>query len=322
MTHEGRSLMATGVVVDYPSRRGRPPVRVLAGVDIELRPGRVTGLVGESGCGKSTFARVLAGMQRPSAGSVTLDGADVWGVPAARRTALLAESVAVVFQDPASSLNPRLPVARIVQDPMDIQRQGTKAERAHRVAELLDLVRLPASAAERRPGELSGGQRQRVAIARALALQPRYLIADEPTSALDVSVRAQVLNLLVDLRSELDLAMIYISHDIQTVRYLADEVAVMYLGHVVEHGPAAPVTDRPRHPYTAALFSATPSLMGAAVQRIVLEGGAPSAGDRPPGCPFTTRCWRVSEDCYSRVPDLEPASDDRRSARCLHPLVA
>jgi peptide/nickel transport system ATP-binding protein len=315
-----KALRATEITVDHPGGHGRPPVRVLAGIDVEVRPGSVTGLVGESGCGKSTLARVLAGLQRPSGGTVTLEGIDVWALPARRRTVLLAASVAMVFQDPSSSLNPRLTVERIVRDPLEVTKIGTKLERNHRVQELLDLVRLPSSAARRRPNELSGGQRQRVAIARALALGPRYLVADEPTSALDVSVRAQVLNLLGDLRRELQLAMIYISHDIQTVRYLADDVAVMYLGHVVEHGAASVVTGQPQHPYTAALFSATPALTIAAPERIVLEGGAPSPDARPPGCPFSARCWRVEEDCRVGVPALD-TSGERRSLRCLHPLV-
>jgi peptide/nickel transport system ATP-binding protein len=316
-----QAVRVRGIEVVYPGRRGRPPVRVLAGVDLDVRPGTVTGLVGESGCGKTTLARVLAGLHRPSAGTVTVDGTDIWALPAARRVATLAESVAMVFQDPASSLNPRLPVDRIVADPMEIRRVGTAAERSRRVAELLDLVGLPSSSATRRPAELSGGQRQRVAIARALALRPRYLVADEPTSALDVSVRAQVLNLLVELRRELGLAMVYISHDIQTVRYLADDVAVMYLGHIVEHGAAGPVTDEPGHPYTAALFSATPTLTRVAPERIVLDGGAPSALARPPGCSFATRCWRVTDECRTAVPDLLTAGEAGRSLRCLHPLA-
>lgn len=314
-----RALRVRDARVTY--RAGRQHATILTGIDLDLPFGGVLGLVGESGCGKSTLARVLAGLQRPSAGTLTVDGADVWGMRTSDRTALLAESVAMVFQDPASSLNPRMSVARIVRDPLDIRGVGTAAERARRVEELLDMVGLPASTAQRRPAELSGGQRQRVAIARALALRPRYLIADEPTSALDVSVRAQVLNLLTELRSELGLAMILISHDIQTVRYLADDIAVMYLGHIVERGPAADVTERPRHPYTAALFSATPALTRARTDRIVLEGNAPTPADRPPGCPLSTRCWRVTDDCRDRVPDLEPAGDGDRTVRCLYPLA-
>ncbi|AXK33749.1 ABC transporter ATP-binding protein [Streptomyces armeniacus] len=316
------ALRASGVGVSYPGGRRRPPVRVLADVALDLRPGTVTGLVGESGCGKTTLARVLAGLQRPTEGTVTLDGEDLWSLPPGRRTAALAESVAMVYQDPGSSLNPRLPVRTIVRDPLDIRRTGTPAARDRRVTELMDLVGLPPSAAGRRPGELSGGQRQRVAIARALALEPRYLVADEPTSALDVSVRAQVLNLLVRLRAELGLAMVYISHDIQTVRHLSDDVAVMYLGHVVEHGAAPLVTEAPAHPYTAALFSATPSLTRAAGDRIVLDGNPPSVRARPPGCPFAPRCWRVTEECRRELPGLEAPGTGRAPVRCIHPLPA
>jgi peptide/nickel transport system ATP-binding protein len=300
-----QALRADDITVSYPGKRGRPPIPVLGDIDLNLRPGTVTGLVGESGCGKSTLARVLAGLQQPSAGTVTVDGADIWALPVARRIATLAEAVAMVFQDPASSLNPRLTVDRIIADPLEIRRTGTATERSHRVAELLDLVGLPSSAATRRPTELSGGQRQRVAIARALALRPRYLIADEPTSALDVSVRAQVLNLLVELRRELGLAMIYISHDIQTVRYLADDVAVMYLGHIVEHGDAAAVTDEPRHPYTAALFSATPT-----VQRL----GPPRALPLPDR--RTARADRHRRHHRDRRARPRPANQQRHP---LHP---
>jgi peptide/nickel transport system ATP-binding protein len=185
---------------------------------------------------------------------------------------------------------------------------------------MLDLVRLPASVAQRRPRELSGGQRQRVAIARALALGPRVLVADEPTSALDMSVRAQILNLLDDVRERLGIAMIFISHDIHSVRWLSERVAVMYLGRVVEESPADEIAQDPRHPYTQALFSATPQLSGTKSERIVLSGSVPSPRNPPTGCPFRTRCWRATDECAQDFP--ETTVDGAHSFNCLHPISA
>lgn len=303
----------------------RDRVHALTDATLDVSRGQIVGLVGESGCGKSTLARVLTGLQKPSDGQVSFRGEDLWSMPAARRRQDFGSSVGVVFQDPSTALNPRLPVGRIVRDPLDVHQRGTREQRAARVAELLHLVGLPEHTAQALPSQLSGGQRQRVAVARALALDPDVLVADEPTSALDVSVRAQVLNLLVDLRARLGLGMVLISHDIQTIRYLADRLAVLYLGRIVEEGPAGQVTSQPAHPYTRALLSATPSLLNE-TDRIVLHGPVPSATRPPSGCPFRTRCWKATDECGTEFPAAAGTADtsggDGHSWHCVHPEIS
>ncbi|MFJ9560887.1 oligopeptide/dipeptide ABC transporter ATP-binding protein [Streptomyces fuscichromogenes] len=298
---------------------GRDRVYALTGADLTVAAGETVGVVGESGCGKSTLAKVLVGIERPTAGTVRCHGRDLWAMPPADRRSTVGASTGMVFQDPSTALNRRLPVHRILRDPLDVHARGTKPEREDRVRELMSLVGLPGALAEALPGQLSGGQRQRVAIARALALDPRLLVADEPTSALDVSVRAQILNLLSDLRERLGLAMVFVSHDIQTVRRMSDRVITMYLGRIVEETPAADVTDRARHPYTRALFSATPGLLRP-VDPIPLTGPVPSATRPPSGCPFRTRCWRADDACAVRMPDFTAASRPAHRYRCHHPL--
>ncbi|RZE51644.1 peptide ABC transporter ATP-binding protein [Streptomyces albidoflavus] len=313
-----------GVHVRHRARGGglfrKDAVHALTDVSLEIRRGEILGLVGESGCGKSTLARVVTGLQRPTDGTVSFQGTDLWSMSPAARRERFGPAVGVVFQDPATALNPRLSVRRIVRDPLDVHRRGTPEQREARVRELLDLVGLPGHTLEALPGQLSGGQRQRVAIARALALDPELIVADEPTSALDVSVRAQILNLLVDLRARLGLGMVFISHDVQTVRYLADRIAVLYLGRVVEEGAASQVSGESRHPYTEALLSATPSLLERP-ERIVLHGPVPSATNPPSGCPFRTRCWKADETCATAFP---PATEDAAGHRwhCVHPQPA
>ncbi|MFJ5845265.1 ABC transporter ATP-binding protein [Streptomyces sp. NPDC092903] len=310
-----------GVHVRHKARSGgvfrRDAVHALTDASLEVKRGEIVGLVGESGCGKSTMARVLTGLQKPTEGTVTFHGKDLWEMPGAQRRDDFGSAVGVVFQDPSTALNPRLTVEQILRDPLDVHRRGTREERRARVGELLDLVGLPGHTLAALPGQLSGGQRQRVAIARALALEPELIVADEPTSALDVSVRAQVLNLLVDLRDRLGLGMVFISHDIQTVRYLADHIAVLYLGRIVEEGRAADVAGAPSHPYTEALLSATPSLLES-TERIVLTGPVPSATNPPSGCPFRTRCWKADEACATVFPVRAEGPDGHRW-HCVHP---
>jgi peptide/nickel transport system ATP-binding protein len=235
-------------------------VKAVDGVDFTISRGETVGIVGESGCGKSTLASVLVGLQAPTSGEVLFHGK-----PAIKRNAAMRKefgrSVSVVFQDPATALNPRMTVQDILTDPLQIHGIGNAASRAAKVKELLALVGLPQSAAEVTPSQVSGGQRQRVAIARALALDPDIIVADEPTSALDVSVRAQVLNLLSDLKTQLNLGMVFISHDIQTVRYVSDRICVMYFGKIVEQGTATQVFDSPTNDYTKKLLGAAPSLL-------------------------------------------------------------
>lgn len=235
-------------------------VHAVQGVTLKLMPGKTIGIVGESGCGKSTTANVMIGLQAPTSGKVFFKGVDVTKRTAEERRQI-GRVVSVVFQNPSTALNPRMIVHDQLIDPLRVHKVGTPEEQEERVRELLELTGLPPSAAQVLPGQLSGGQRQRVAIARALSLQPDAIIADEPTSALDVSVRAQILNLLTDLKRELGLAMVFISHDIQTVRYVSDEICVMNGGKIVEHGEAKQVFNEPRDPYTRMLLGAAPSLL-------------------------------------------------------------
>lgn len=235
-------------------------VTAVDGLTIKLMPGETIGIVGESGCGKSTTANVMCGLQAPTSGKVYFKGVDV-----TKRTADMRKTIgrviSVVFQDPATALNARMTVHDQLLDPMIVHNVGTKSEREKRIKELIDMVGLPSSVLEALPGQMSGGQRQRVAIARALSLKPDAIIADEPTSALDVSVRAQILNLLTDLKKELGLSMVFISHDIQTVRYISDNIIVMNKGKAVERGTAAEVFNNPKDDYTRLLLGAAPSLL-------------------------------------------------------------
>lgn len=235
-------------------------VTAVDGLTIKLMPGETIGIVGESGCGKSTTANVMCGLQAPTSGKVYFKGVDV-----TKRTADMRKTIgrviSVVFQDPATALNARMTVHDQLLDPMIVHNVGTKAEREKRIKELIEMVGLPSSVLEALPGQMSGGQRQRVAIARALSLKPDAIIADEPTSALDVSVRAQILNLLTDLKKELGLSMVFISHDIQTVRYISDNIIVMNKGKAVERGTAAEVFNNPKEDYTRLLLGAAPSLL-------------------------------------------------------------
>ncbi|MEV6103575.1 ABC transporter ATP-binding protein [Streptomyces sp. NPDC051940] len=296
---------------------GRDRVHALTGASLTVAEGETVGVVGESGCGKSTLAKVLVGVQKPTAGTVALRGADLWSMAGAARRSAVGRGIGMIFQDPSTALNRRLPVRQILRDPLDVHRVGTSAARDARVRELMELVGLPPVLAQALPGQLSGGQRQRVAIARALALDPALVVADEPTSALDVSVRAQILNLLLDLKERLGLALVFVSHDIQTVRRMSDRVVTMYLGRIVEEAPAS--ASGARHPYTRALFSATPGLLDP-IDPIPLVGPVPSATRPPSGCPFRTRCWRASAVCAAAMPEFEGA--DAHRYRCHHPVSA
>ncbi|MCX4880682.1 ABC transporter ATP-binding protein [Streptomyces sp. NBC_00847] len=297
----------------------RDKVYALTGADLTVAAGETVGVVGESGCGKSTLAKVLVGVVRPTYGTVSFQGRDLWSMTPAERRSAVGGSTGMIFQDPSTALNRRLPVRQILRDPLEVHNRGSRTQREDRVRELMSLVGLPRSLTDALPGQLSGGQRQRVAIARALALDPRLVVADEPTSALDVSVRAQILNLLLDLKERLGLALVFVSHDIQTVRRMSDRVITMYLGRIVEEAPAAEVTDRARHPYTRALFSATPGLLDP-VDPIPLTGPVPSATHPPSGCPFRTRCWKSDDVCAAEMPDFSDASTRTHRFRCHHPV--
>jgi len=286
-----------GLVKHYPGERlwwglGPPRhlIRAVEGVSFRIGAGRTLGLVGESGSGKSTVARTLLRLTEPTAGRFLLEREDVFRL-APEPLRRLRRRMQIVFQDPYSSLNPRMTVRDTLREPLEIHRLAAGAERDARVAALLQEVGLDPALAAAYPHELSGGQRQRVGIARALSVQPAFLVCDEPVSALDVSVQAQVLNLLADLQQRRGLTYLFIAHDLAVVRHIADDVAVMYLGRIVEQASAAATYERPRHPYTRALLSAAPVPDPAAQrQRQVLTGDVPSPANPPPGCPFHPRC--------------------------------
>lgn len=280
-------------------------VRALIDVSVSVTRGEVLGIVGESGSGKTTLGRLILQMARPDRGSVIFDGREIAGLSRAKMRRYR-RRMQMIFQDPFSSLNPRMSVKDIIGEPMIIHGVGSnEADRQRRVAALLDLVGLPASASQRYPHEFSGGQRQRIGIARAMALQPDFIVADEPVSALDVSIQAQIINLLSDLKDRLGLTMMFIAHDLAVVRRIADRVAVMYLGRVVELAPSDALFARPRHPYTEALLSAVPTVKArSAGDRIILSGDLPSPLNPPTGCPFRTRCPYALPACADQPPVL------------------
>jgi len=302
----------------YPVRdalgRARGAVQAVAGVSLAVARGEVLAIVGESGCGKSTLGRLALRLLAPDAGSVRFQGEDLGALkPAALRARR--RDMQMIFQDPFASLDPRLTVAEAVTEPLRLHYVVPKGGERARVLEMLERVGLGAAAARRWPHEFSGGQRQRIAIARALVSSPKLVIGDEPVSALDVSVQAQVVNLLRDLIGEFGLTFILISHDLGVVRHIADRVAVMYLGRIVELGPVAEVFAAPRHPYTRALLAAVPGLGGRAA---LLDGDPPSAIAPPPGCHFHPRCGFAAPACAAVVPRLEDPAPPGAALRLGH----
>lgn len=306
----GHLLEAEGLVKRYTARVGwkKRPLLAVDGVSLRVDAGETLGLAGESGCGKSTLGRLLLHLEAPSAGEVFFDGqrVDKESVRALRR------SMQMVFQDANAALDPRLTILESVAEGLDIHRLcKTRAERRERVAALMERVGLEPAWMERFPHELSGGQRQRVGIARALAVEPRFLVCDEPVSALDVSARAQVLELLASLQRDLGLGCLFIAHDLAAVRQLSDRLAVMYLGRVVETGPAEEVLSRPLHPYTRMLIASAPVPDPRTAKARALSGvrgEPPSALDAPVGCPFAPRCPRKADACAHSRPELRGAS--------------
>lgn len=321
------SLEARNLVKYFPTgssglfARPTKEVKAVDNVSFSIDDGKTLGVVGESGCGKSTLARVVTRLIDATSGQVFLDGQDITSL-SGHDLRVARRKMQMIFQDPYASLNPRHSVGQIISAPLHVQGiepvQGVKT----RVQEMMELVGLNPEHYNRYPHEFSGGQRQRIGIARALVLEPKLLVADEPVSALDVSIQAQILNLLENLQTELGLTYMFIAHDLSVVRHIADNVAVMYLGKIVETGPAEAVYAAPRHPYTTALLSAVPvadPTKRGRSGRIRLVGDVPSPVDPPSGCRFRTRCWKASDLCAHMEPPLESAADGHAVA-CHHPM--
>ncbi|MDZ4836785.1 MAG: dipeptide ABC transporter ATP-binding protein [Candidatus Melainabacteria bacterium] len=300
----------SGIKKHFPIRKGFfnrqvGAVRALDGIDLTIRKGETLGLVGESGCGKSTLGRVILRLLPATAGSVSFEDKNVLTANEKEMKALR-RHMQIVFQNPYASLDPRMTIRQIIQEPLEVHNTASGAALRDRVLKLLDLVGLSAEMADRYPHEFSGGQRQRVGIARALALQPKLIVADEPVSALDVSVQAQILNLLINLKSEFQLTYLFIAHNLDVVRYISDRIAVMYLGRIVEIGECDDVYGTPLHPYTKALISAAPvpDPNFDRSHRVLLQGDLPSPANPPSGCRFHTRCPMAREKCKVDDPAL------------------
>ncbi len=295
-------------------------LRAVDGVSFDLRPGEILGLAGESGCGKSTLAMTLLGLNRPTAGRIEFLGEDLTA-SLATNPAAFRRSAQLVFQDPYESLNPRFTVAQTVEEPLVIHRLGGATERRRRAAETLELAGLtpPRQFLPLYPHQLSGGQRQRVALARAVVLRPRFLVTDEPVSMLDVSVRAGILRLLKSFARDLGVAILYISHDLSTMKHISDRIAVMYLGRIVELAPAGAIVSRPQHPYTQALMASVP-IPDPARRRVPprIEGAIPSPIGERAGCAFATRCPHVMDECRRTAPVLRAVAESHEAACHLH----
>ena len=295
----------------FPIRSGFKtiPLKAVDDVSFSIRPGETLGLVGESGCGKTTVGRTLLRLYKPTSGSIKFDGEEVTD----KNIHGLRKEMQMVFQDPYSSLNPRMTVEDIIGEPLDVHKlYSTKAERHDKVMELMETVGLNAEHATRYAHEFSGGQRQRIGIARALAVDPRFIVCDEPVSALDVSIQAQVVNMFEDLQKERGMAYLFIAHDLLVVHHISDRIAVMYLGRMMELADADELMSNPVHPYTQSLLSAVPipdPETARRSKRIILEGDVPSPLRMPTGCPFRTRCKYATEQCAQAMPELSDRGD-------------
>ena len=290
-------------ILDILAKKPQLSVKAVDGVSMEIAKGECMGLVGESGCGKSTLAKTLIRLYDPDSGTIELDGQDITHISRGKMREN-ARNIQMIFQDPYSSLNPRMSVRAILREALLYHNMVPADKVDERIMELLSLVGLQEQHADRYPGEFSGGQRQRIGIARALALEPKLIIADEPVSALDVSIQAQVINLLIDLRTQLGLTLLFISHDLRVVRYITDSVSVMYLGRIVERASTNDVFEEPLHPYTRILLKASPSITSREDGEELIHGDLPSPINMPGGCRFHPRCPYATEACAVQDPQL------------------
>lgn len=314
-------LTVKNITKEFKTKNKGVSVRAVNNISLSVKPGTTLGIVGESGCGKSTLGRLMLQLLKANSGSISFDGVDLDQLSDKDlRSARV--KMQMVFQDPFSSLNPRQKIADIIREPLDIHKIGDRTSRKKKVQETILRVGLPLDALERYPHEFSGGQRQRICIARAIILNPKLVVADEPVSALDVSIQSQILNLLTELKRDLNLTYIFISHNLSVIRHISDVVAVMYLGEIVEMANSDELFSNPQHPYTKALLSAVPQIKETNIKKETLQGDLPSPFDLPTGCTFHPRCPVAMDICSSIKPELITVGTRQSSCHKVHPLKA